>query len=195
MDVKRKFKSDLILVENGDFVKLLWVKVIYFPPNCNAVLYEMHMSCVESLFENCDVNDNFLICGDYNLPAINWDMDLSDGTLIPSSATSIEEILVIDSMFVLDLTQVNSIPYSRNVYLDLSFCNFPDDISILNWESPLLKLDHHHRAYEINVCFDDVIFDSTQKVVKRYNFRKDVPSILNYFNDAKWVDIFYFIHK
>jgi hypothetical protein len=33
-------------------------------------LYELHMSYVKSLFENCDVNDNFLICGDYNLPVI-----------------------------------------------------------------------------------------------------------------------------
>jgi hypothetical protein len=62
----------------------------------------MHMSFVESLFANCDVNDNFLICGDYNLPDINWDMDLSDGTLIPSCVTSIKETLVIDSMLVLN---------------------------------------------------------------------------------------------
>jgi hypothetical protein len=36
-----------------------------------------------------------------------------------------------------------------------------------------------------HVSFDDVIFDSTQEVAKRYNFREaDVPSILNYLNDA-----------
>jgi hypothetical protein len=39
------------------------------------------MPSVESLFENCDVNENFLICGDYNLPDINWDMDWCDETL------------------------------------------------------------------------------------------------------------------
>jgi hypothetical protein len=172
-------------------VRAYYVCSVYLPPNCDTVLYEMHMSSVESLFENCDVNDNFLICGDYNLPDINWDMDLSDGTLIPSCVTSIKETLVIDSMSVLDLTQVNSIPNSRNVYLDLFFCNFTDDISILNCECPLLKLDVHHAAYEINISFDDVIFDSTQEFAKRYNFREaDVPSILNYLNDANWVDIF-----
>jgi hypothetical protein len=53
-------------------------------------------------------------------------MDLSDGTLILSCVTSIEETLVIDSMSVLDLTQVDSIPNSRNVYLDLFFYNFTD---------------------------------------------------------------------
>jgi hypothetical protein len=43
----------------------------------------MHiMSSVESLFENFDVNDNFLICGNYNLPDIYWDLDLSDGRLL-----------------------------------------------------------------------------------------------------------------
>jgi hypothetical protein len=62
----------------------------------------MQMSSVESLFENCDVTDKFLIFGDYNLPDINWDMDLSDEILIPSCVTSIKETLVIDSMSLLD---------------------------------------------------------------------------------------------
>jgi hypothetical protein len=50
MAVKRKFKSDLITVLNGDFVEQLWVKIIvggkslyfciaYLSPNCDAVLY------------------------------------------------------------------------------------------------------------------------------------------------------------
>jgi hypothetical protein len=125
------------------------------------------LSSVKSLFENCDVTDNFLICGVYNSPDINWDMDLSDETLILSCITSIKETFVIESMSVLDLTQANSIPDSRSLYLlDLIFCNFTDDISILNCESPLLKLDVHHRAYEINVSFEDVIFDSTQLIAK-----------------------------
>jgi hypothetical protein len=43
----------------------------------------------------------------------------------------------------------------------------------------------------LNVSFADVIFDSTQEVARRHNFREvDVPSILNYLNDASWVDIF-----
>jgi hypothetical protein len=46
-------------------------------------------------------------------------MDLSDGTLIPSCVSSIKETLVIDSMLVLDLAQVNGIPNSRNVFSDL----------------------------------------------------------------------------
>jgi hypothetical protein len=62
----------------------------------------MHKSSVEVLFENCDFNDNILICGDYNLPDINWDMDLSDEILIPSCVTSIKETLVINSIDVLD---------------------------------------------------------------------------------------------
>jgi hypothetical protein len=117
------------------------------------------------LFENCDVNDKFLKCGDYYLPDINWAMD--DGSLIPSCVTSFKETLVIDSMSVLGLTQVNSIPNSRNVYLDLFFCNFSDDISVLNCECPPFKLDVHHRAYEINISFDDVVVDGTQEVAKR----------------------------
>jgi hypothetical protein len=33
---------------------------------------------VESLFVNCDVNDNFLICGDYNLPGNIWQYIVSN---------------------------------------------------------------------------------------------------------------------
>jgi hypothetical protein len=50
--------------------------------NCDVVLYEMHMSSVDSLFEHCDVIDNFLICGDCNLSDINWYMDLSLPTIL-----------------------------------------------------------------------------------------------------------------
>jgi hypothetical protein len=43
----------------------------------------------------------------------------------------------------------------------------------------------------MTVLFDDIIFDSTQEVAKRYNFREaNVPSILNHHSDANWVDIF-----
>jgi hypothetical protein len=71
------------------------------------------------------------------------------------------------------------------------FWNFSDAISILNGKCRLLKINVHHRAYEINVSFDNVIFDSTQEVANRYNFREaDVPFILNYLNDAIWVDSF-----
>jgi hypothetical protein len=68
---------------------------------------------------------------------------------------------------------------------------YTNDISILNCECPLSKLDVHHRAYEIDITFDDVIFDSTQEVAKRYNFKEaDGLSILNYLSDAIWVYIF-----
>jgi hypothetical protein len=55
-------------------------------------------------------------------------MDLSDETLIPSCVSSIKETLVFDSMLVLDLTQVNGIPNSRNVisalFLEFFRCHF-----------------------------------------------------------------------
>jgi hypothetical protein len=72
----------------------------------------------------------------------------------------------------MDLAQVNSIPNSRNVYFNLFYCNFTYDISILNCEYPLMKLDVH---YEINVSFN-------------YCFWR--PSILNYLNDVNWMNIF-----
>jgi DNA-binding transcriptional regulator LsrR (DeoR family) len=50
----------------------------------------------------------------------------------------------------------------------------------------------------INVVNEDFVeqlwvkvIDSTQEIAKRYKFKEaDIPSILNYLNDANWVEIF-----
>jgi hypothetical protein len=63
MAVKRKFKSDLITVVNGDFVEQLWVKIIvggkslyvcsvYLPPNCDALIYSLLEKFVKKKLQN-----------------------------------------------------------------------------------------------------------------------------------------------
>jgi hypothetical protein len=45
------------------------------------------------------------------------------------------------------------------------------------------KFKNGHKNGDFVASFEDGIFDSTQEVAKRYNFKEaDVPSILNYLN-------------
>jgi hypothetical protein len=84
--------------------------------------------------------------------------------------------------------QINNIPNVREVFLDLFFCNFCDDVSIKNFDFPLLKLDRHHRAYELVLDIDNINFNDTFDTALRYNFLKaDYSSILNYLHRKKYI--------
>jgi hypothetical protein len=64
--------------------------------------------------------------------------------------TDLESDLV-GSFFGCDLDQVNVVPNDNGTFLDLVFTNAPVDVSVAFADSPLLKLDRHHRAYEIEM--------------------------------------------
>jgi hypothetical protein len=55
--------------------------------------------------------------------------------------------------------------------MSIFFVILPMKFLFQTGECPLLKLEVQHRAYEIIASFFDVIFDGTQGVAKRYNFR------------------------
>jgi hypothetical protein len=56
MAVKRKFKSDLITVVNGDFVEQLWVKVIVGGQSlyvCTDAVMLSYMKCICIMWSLC----------------------------------------------------------------------------------------------------------------------------------------------
>jgi hypothetical protein len=63
-----------------------------------------------------------------------------------------------------DLDQVNVVPNDKGTFLNLLFTNAHVDVSVACTDSPLLKLDHHHRAYEIEMRVYRCKFEAIRKV-------------------------------
>jgi hypothetical protein len=58
--------------------------------------------------------------------------------------------------------------------LDLVFTNDSVDVSVAFADSPLLKLDRHHRAYEIETRIRCCEFGAMESATQRYMFRMTV---------------------
>jgi hypothetical protein len=52
-------------------------------------------------------------------------------------------------LFGCDLDQVNVVLNDYRTFLDLVFTDAPINVSVTCADSPLMKLDSHHKAYEI----------------------------------------------
>jgi hypothetical protein len=68
--------------------------------------------------------------------------------LFQNSIDSIESDLI-GGLFGCDLDQINERPNENGTFLDLVFTNVPVDMAVRVAETPLLKQDRHHKAYEI----------------------------------------------
>jgi hypothetical protein len=81
----------------------------------------------------------------FNLPKIKWKVDEESGSMIPLNVTSNLESDLISGLFGCDLDQINERPNENGTFLDLVFTNVPVDMAVEGGETPLLKLDRHHK--------------------------------------------------
>jgi hypothetical protein len=63
--------------------------------------------------------------------------------------SDLESDLLIGGFLGCDLDQINVRPNENDSFLDLVFSNVPVDMAVGCAETPLHKLDRHHKAYEI----------------------------------------------
>ncbi|KAL4153538.1 hypothetical protein QTP88_001371 [Uroleucon formosanum] len=95
---------------------------VYFPPCSPAVSYEAYAITVENLV-NSYINHNFILCGDFNLPDINWSND-SHGL-------------------------VNNVSNAFGSLLDLIFVN-NNQFNVTDVHDPLVPEDRYHPALAID---------------------------------------------
>jgi hypothetical protein len=55
-------------------------------------------------------------------------------------------------LFGCDLDQINERPNENDTFSDLVFMNAPVNMAVESAETPLFKLDRHHKAYEIETA-------------------------------------------
>ena len=104
----------------------------------------------------CDLFDNVVICGDFNLPDISWDNTIANKT---NGHPFIE---VLNDHF---LTQVNNFPTRGDNILDLLITSVPEHVTITQIETPenaAVFTDHSVVFYELNA------FVTIQAKTRRY---------------------------
>jgi hypothetical protein len=70
---------------------------------------------------------------------------------MPLNVTTDLESDLIGGLFGCDLDQANVVTKDNGIFLDLVFTNAPVDVAVACADSPLLKLDRHDKAYEIEM--------------------------------------------
>jgi hypothetical protein len=77
---------------------------------------------------------------------------------------------------------------NNGTFLDVVFTNAPVDVSVACADSsPLLKLDRHHRAYEIEMRVCCCEFEAMESRTQLYMFRMaDLAAIVNELDEVDW---------
>jgi len=182
--VKRKFDVSEVDVFHKEFLEHVWLKfkfpnknlflcAIYLAPDVDLACYSMHVEDVKYIFDSLEINDDMIVCGDYNLSEVQWTRDTESNLLLPLNILKEKSQVLLENVAFCDLDQINDVPNERGKYLDLVFSNVIDSkIRINQCEQPLVKLDRHHLAYEFNYNSMDYEFVSMESDKKVFNFKK-----------------------
>jgi hypothetical protein len=110
----------------------------------------------------------------------------SDGRLIKKAPLNVTTNLksdLIGGLFRSDLHQAND----NGITLDLVFTNSPVDVSVACANSPLSKLDHHHKAYQIKMRDCCCKFEAMESRTQCCMFKMaDCVAILNELDMVDW---------
>ena len=93
----------------------------------------------------CDLDENIVICGDFNFPKIQWEAT--------ESTSRANELLFVEILNDHFLTQLNNTPTRGNNILDLVITNAPDHIGLQEILSPgetAIVTDHHSISLDFN---------------------------------------------
>lgn len=158
--VKSQFSSSLISLNYPDTIEQLcvcispspafnyklFIFVSYIPPSSPILTYNMHLENFFTPLVNNIGDENVIICGDFNLPNIDWRFDADDKILTPFNILSVIESRFIDSILDNNFIQINNIPNIHNKFLDLVFLSENFLYSVVHVDTPLASTDSHHKA-------------------------------------------------
>lgn len=192
--VERKFSSCVVSI--GVHVESIYVRLtvdhcnfiiaaVYIPPSSDKELYYHHCRDLEILSEKYP-EDKLIIAGDFNLPFVNWN-DCNPGSNLGGNLRDIWNIFI-STYSLLNLSQVNKIPNSRNVFLDLVFTNLPY-LKIDRAPEELCNSSIHHFPYSFSILTPK--HNPLASSVQVYDFRNGNYNDLNfYLSSVDWEQYF-----
>lgn len=151
------------------------------------MLKSFYESCMKVIL-NSNINDEFILIGDFNVPDADWFAASDDLNVKSSHLASPKSTLLKDFVASCSLSQYNFVPNLNNRYLDLVFSTSPI-IKVIKTD-PLTKLDNHHPALLINYYTPSFQQTIPKADASRFNFYKCNYSNLKYdLKNLNWTNI------
>lgn len=149
----------------------LYFCVSYIPPNSSEELYLGHIQNIMHFAENMNYDDRCCVLGDYNLNNVIWHKLNDSPHFMPSNVNKNFEINFIDSLFSLDLYQVNPILNKLGKILDLVFISTDLKVSVVECVFAISSPNTHHSALDITIQFYEYLNDFGRTDAQyNYNF-------------------------
>ena len=169
-----------VLLEN---VKLI-LGCVYLPPGSLPEIYQSFCDTCEFL-KNKYESHKFLLFDDFNLPLIKWVVE--NGFLVPGELSTPASRILVDSMFFLELEQINCVRNDMNCTLDLLFIDEFEHFTVMPSIHPLLRIDSLHPALELLIKLKHTPKLKTNNESTFYQFRRgNYENPNNFFNEADW---------
>eukprot|EP00102_Acyrthosiphon_pisum_P024314 XP_016661524.1 PREDICTED: RNA-directed DNA polymerase from mobile element jockey-like [Acyrthosiphon pisum] len=125
---------------------------VYLPPGANHFVYESHVEALDVVWRSNNY-DLGLVCGDFNLPNVNW--PVSDSGLVYSGTITNKVRVVGDLFSLLHFVQKNQILNNTGSLLDLIFTN-NESTQVFQAAVTLVPCDVYHPALSISCPFPSV---------------------------------------
>ena len=130
--------------------KRIIVTCSYIPPSSPDYVYIQHAETIKSVAQTLNVNDSFIVTGDFNMPSICW-------KFLPEEKYYVQTKLKDDLsdffniIYDLGLYQVNEILNDYSKLLDLIFINDKDDCYIKQTTPITSPEDKFHPTIQLNL--------------------------------------------
>jgi len=130
----------------------IYIICSYIPPCSLLDIYPNHFSIFNSFFAKLKPSGKLLIVGDFNLPLVNWDIDVVTGHLFPILSDSPSSIFL-NNISSLGLYQIS--PFKNHLVRTLDLCFIDDPQSNSIQRSPPLSYseDKYHSTFEIYINY------------------------------------------
>lgn len=172
----------------------LTICTTYIPPPIGLEVIDASLTKFTQIYNTSCTNQNSLtlFIGDFNLANVVWDYDSVTKTCTPrpcQGARAVENRFL-DEIELNNLHQCNYIANSKNHILDLVMTNSPNSVNVREASVPLIHLDLHHPALEIQVIQPKINNMLRGNRSPRLDFhRSDFDKINQELKDVNWSSI------
>lgn len=154
---------------------------VYIPPQSPEEVYENCVKNIEFVASQLCSSDQLIVCGDFNLPNVEWSESQDDDLCCYLSSTNDESTSeFLDKIASLPLFQINGVSNNLERILDLILLDSPNDYVLRRSETPLVSEDLYHPSIEFSTEF----FTANQCIDKpqlnfEFDFKRADYSALN----------------
>lgn len=133
----------------------LYLIVKYIELGSKIEAYRSHFDKIVECVTSSNINDQFILCGDYNLgDSVSWWKDSTSGEYGAANVRGSIPAELLDTLAMSDLLQLNVNRNTIGRTLDLVITSVrPKDLRIIRAIDPLVAEDDNHPALEIGTDF------------------------------------------